>query len=101
VDQDNLTELHRQYSHLLYGHEHLLKPLSALQDDLETSGLPRQDRVRAFRLAASYWADVTRVPVSRFLEDPLQPTASQQETCHDERRAAARGRRARSPAPVS
>jgi hypothetical protein len=100
VDQDNLTELHRRYSRLLYGPDHLLRPLSVLQDDLETSGLPRQDRVRAFRLAASYWADVTRVPVSRFLDEPLQPTAAQQEACHDEREVAARDRRARSPVPV-
>jgi hypothetical protein len=88
-DQDNLTGLHRQYSHLLYGPDHLLRPLSALHDDLETSGLPKQDRVRAFRLAASYWADVTRVPVLRFLtSDQEMPEV------------VARDRRARSPVPA-
>jgi len=84
-NQDNLTGLHR----MLYGPDRLLKPLAVLQDDLETSGLPWQDRVRAFKLAVLYWADVTHTPVSSFLtSDQEMPEV------------AARDRRARSPVPV-
>jgi hypothetical protein len=105
VDQDNLAELHRKYSHLLYGPDYLLKPLAVLQNDLETSGIPRQDRLQALRLAMLYWADATHGTVPKSLAaDPeipgelnARPAAARQEARHN-RQEVTRDRRARSPA---
>jgi len=54
-----IEELHQKYRHIIYGPDNLLKPLARLQHDLEKSGLPREERLRALRLAALYWADLT------------------------------------------
>jgi len=70
----NIELLHDKYSHLIYGPDHLLKPLAILQEDLEQSGLPREDRLNALQLAALYWADSTgsSAPLARNSE----PTAT-------------------------
>ena len=106
MDQENLRELHRKYSSILYGPDNLLKPLAVLQQDLEASELPRQDRLQALRLAMLYWADVARGTAPKFLASDLEipgepharPAAARQRAKRKQEAAHDRGTRSPSPA---
>jgi hypothetical protein len=74
-----IEELHQKYRHIIYGPDNLLKPLARLQHDLEKSGLPREERIRALRLAALYWADLTNTTAT-LVRQPDQDGAQPEDT---------------------
>jgi hypothetical protein len=73
-----IEELHKKYRHIIYGPDNLLKPLARLQHDLEQSGLPREERLQALRLAALYWADLTN-KTTALVRQPDQDGAQPQD----------------------
>jgi hypothetical protein len=105
MEQENLAELHRKYSSILYGPDNLLKPLAVVQQDLEVSELPRQDRLQALRLAVLYWADATHTAVPKHLasnseipgEPHARPAAARQRAKRKQEVAHDRGTRSPSP----